>query len=239
MKPLEILGWTVLAGTASLLVYAIYTSSKGAPAQVPAQPATPVPGTLPGANLPGTTPTNPPDCPSTNARILLVGDSLVGDTPTVGIRARMAQLAAGCSTPFVAKGVVGSHCTEWAQDSWIKTQLDLARPTAVILSMGTNDFKRNDPANVMAGIKSLAKKIRDSGATLLWISPPTMPFADSIGVRAMWLAEVGTLHTFHAENMTIPRGGDNIHPTMAGYKMFGEAVWYWAADILNAEAPIA
>ena len=144
----------------------------------------------------------------------------------------MAQLAAACGTPFVAKGVVGSHVTQWSDDSWLNPPMNAAQPSVVLLSMGTNDFQRTDPANVATGIHTLASKVRARGARLLWIDPPAMPVPDKVGVRSMWKAEVG-YDWFNAESMVIPRGGDGIHPTVAGYKQFAEAVWPWMATLVG------
>jgi len=157
---------------------------------------------------------------------------LVGDAPSNGLQYRMAQLAAACGTPFSAKGVVGSHVTQWADDSWLSPPMDASQPSVVLLSMGTNDFGRTDPANVATGIHTLASKIRARGARLLWIDPPVMPVADTVGVRAMWRAEVGS-DWFNSEALAIPRGGDGIHPTVAGYKMFADAVWPWMATMVG------
>ena len=219
------------AGVAvGLLAWAIYraTSAKQAASSTSPPGQQPIVPVDPGLPI---EPPTPRACPS-SARVLLIGDSLVGDAPSNGLQKRMAELATACGTPFHARGVVGSHVTQWASDSWLLPELEQSTPTVVLISMGTNDFQRTDPANVQAGVTKLASKVRAYGARLLWICPPVMPLADKIGVRDMWKAEVGT-DWYPSELLTIPRAGDGIHPTPAGYKQFAEAIWPWAATMVG------
>jgi len=223
----------LVGGAAGLGLWALLRRQEEPPGTTPQGPicidnCAPTPPPEPGQ--PPVEPA-PRACPS-SSRVLLIGDSLVGDAPSNGLQYRMAQLAAACGTPFRAKGVVGSHVTQWESDGWLLPQLEAAQPTVVLLSMGTNDFKRTDPANVQSGVHNLAAKVRAHGARLLWIDPPYMPINDAIGVRAMWKAEVGS-DWFNSELLTIPRGGDGIHPTVAGYKQFAEAIWPWMATLVG------
>ena len=166
-------------------------------------------------------------CPDQTARVLLVGDSL-----SVGLGPVMARLARECGTSFFHHGVVGAHVTQWAQDSWLLPQLERAQPNLVVVSLGGNDFQRNDPAAVEAAVASMVTKVRARGAKLLWISPPTMPFDDAVGARVMWQRALdGQIDRdwFPTEMLEIPRARDRVHPTIAGYHDLGRRLWSWIA----------
>lgn len=170
-------------------------------------------------------PAEPVGCPAEGERVLLIGDSL-----SHGLGPAMEPHAARCGTAFFHHGVVGSHVTEWAHDSWLVPQLERAKPTTVMVSLGGNDFRRFDPERVSDGIDRLVGKIRASGARLLWISPPTMPFPDRVGARAMWQQALGTTvggDWYPTEQLDIPRQEDRVHPTIAGYQDLAETLWTW------------
>jgi hypothetical protein len=165
------------------------------------------------------------ECPVEGARVLLIGDSL-----SAGLAPVMAQHARACGASFHHKGVVGSHVTQWAHDSWLVPELRRAEPTVVIVSLGGNDFGRRDDANVRAGVAALVSKVRATGAKLLWISPPTMPFADRVGARAMWQEAIGGekgRDWFATEELVIHRTEDRIHPTRSEYRALGATLWQW------------
>lgn len=168
-------------------------------------------------------------CPRADARVLLIGDSL-----GAGLGPHMARRAAACGTVFFHHGVVGSHVTEWAQNSWLMPQLGRAKPNIVIVSLGGNDFVRSDEANVSRGIARFVERVRASGARLLWISPPSMPFRDKIGVRQLWQQELAgemNVDWYPTETLTIPRSSDRVHPTIPGYDALSQTLWSWMSAV--------
>jgi lysophospholipase L1-like esterase len=176
------------------------------------------------------------DCPSVGTRVLLIGDSL-----SVGLGPAMAAHARACGTPFHHHGVVGSHVTQWAHDSWLQPQLDRAQANVVVVSLGGNDFQRFDDENVRAGIDQFVAKVRSSGAKLRWISPPTMPFSDRVGVRDMWKQKIdgsAGIDWYPTEELVIPRAPDRVHPTIKGYKTLGKMLWQWVANAERKRATV-
>ncbi len=183
---------------------------------------------VPGADMADTAPTAPSSCPPPGLRVLLVGDSL-----SAGLGPHMAARAHACGTPFFHRGVVGSHVTEWAEDTWLGSELARAEPHVVMVSLGGNDFVRHDRDNVARGIERFVKKVRTSGARVLWISPPTMPFADKVGARELWQAALGGevgVDWFPTEKLDIPRVEDRVHPTVAGYSALSGVLFSWLAS---------
>jgi lysophospholipase L1-like esterase len=149
----------------------------------------------------------------------------------------MRQHARACDNAFYTHGVVGSHVTEWVQPSWLAAEIERAAPTVVMVSMGGNDFGRHDADRVAAGVERFVAQVRQSGARLLWISPPTMPFADRIGVRGMWRQAIGERNVdwFPTEDLIIERVADRVHPTIAEYGVLSATLWRWLAARHSAE----
>jgi lysophospholipase L1-like esterase len=113
-------------------------------------------------------------------------------------------------------------------------QLHRAKPTVVMVSLGGNDFVRNDPQNVERAIDSFVKTVRESGARLLWISPPTMPFPDKVGTRGMWQTAIdGEMNVdwYPTEQLEIPRIADRVHPTIAEYSKLSFTLWQWMSTV--------
>ena len=165
------------------------------------------------------------DCPSEGTRVLLIGDSL-----SVGLGRPMAQLAKSCGTPFHQGGVTGSHVTQWDQDGWLLPQLAYSKPTVALVSLGGNDFIRNDPHNVARATESLVAKLRERGIELLWISPPTMPFNDRVGARQLWQHALGGeagSSWYPSEQLELARVGDKIHLTPHDNVSFAGKLWRW------------
>lgn len=168
-------------------------------------------------------------CPPEGTRVLLIGDSL-----SHGLGPAVRPLAERCGTVYFHHGVIGSHVTEWDQDAWLGQQLRRAQPTVVIMSMGGNDFQRLDAERVKPAIERVIARVEASGAQFLWISPPTMPFADRIDVRGMWadtLADHATTATFPAHELDIPRVADRVHPTRTANHQLARQLWTWMANL--------
>ncbi len=169
------------------------------------------------------------ECPNAEERVLLIGDSL-----SAGLGLHVAKHARRCGTKLFVHGVVGSHVTEWTQPSWLKAQLQRAKPTVVMVSLGGNDFMRNDPRNVERAIATFVSIVRERGARLLWISPPTMPFPDKVGVRDMWQGAIGSdmlIDWYPTEQLKIPRVSDRVHPTISEYSKLSHTLWQWMSTV--------
>lgn len=212
------LAGVALVGGVAYAVYRLLEGEAPSPASPGRQPG--CPGQQPGAT-PEPVPGPAQGCPAAGHRVLLIGDSYAA-----GLGPPMDVIARACGTPFQHHGVVGSHVTQWT--GWVDADLSSFAPTVVLLSMGGNDYQRTDPENVQAAVRELARKIRASGARLLWIGPLELPFADRIGVQDMWKAEVGS-DWFDSKQLVLPRAPDGVHSTPAGYAVWSTHVWEWMA----------
>ena len=169
------------------------------------------------------------ECPTPPTRVLLIGDSLA-----VGLGPVMDELADNCGTPFAHRAFIGAHVTQWHASPRLADAFSSVAPTVVLVSLGGNDFQRSDPDNVRAAIDALVDRIVAQGARPLWISPPTMPFSDRIGVREMWRSALRRhpgAAWFPTEELEIARAPDRIHPTPPAYKTLGRLIWNWMAAL--------
>ncbi len=148
-------------------------------------------------------------------RILLVGDSLAQ-----GLGVPLQQLALGSGVDLRSDGRQGTRIDDWAKNPWIDQNVALAKPTLVLVSLGTNDMKMANPLTERASLDVILKKIASIPARILWISPPTMPFPDR-GARSLLVG----IPSFRSDGFVIQRGPDGIHPTVSAYAGWAGALW--------------
>lgn len=166
-------------------------------------------------------------------RVLLVGDSLsVGLTGPLGTLARNEKLSFS-SGP----GESGSTLTDWAPGGKLHARLQnglAQRPRVVFISLGTNDAYFNTAAAQaeFSKIDAIIKTVKDSGASLIWIGPPTLPATsngnnkNNIIIPAIQ-SRVPTADYFPSDQYTFGRAPDQIHATGAGYSTWASQLWNW------------
>jgi lysophospholipase L1-like esterase len=156
------------------------------------------------------------------SRVLLFGDSLA-----VGLNPQLKQLAeeAGVEA-YAGKGIVGSRIDQWDDSSWLDETLASFQPNLILVSLGTNDeatfagaVARQEPH-----LDALLEKLRATGADIVWIGPPALPF-ERQGVSDM-IRQKNPLY-FESEQLDIPRSPDHLHPNAAGYAGWAGAIWQW------------
>ena len=157
-----------------------------------------------------------------SSRVLLFGDSLaVGLTPQLGQLATEAGVAA-----YEGHGIVGSHITDWDRSAWLDETLASFQPTLILVSLGTNDEAESPGAadREAPRLSALLGKLRATGAEIVWIGPPALPFPRQ-GVVDMIRQNVP--YFFDSEQLDIPRSPDGLHPNAAGYAGWAGAIWQW------------
>jgi lysophospholipase L1-like esterase len=159
---------------------------------------------------------------SAESRVLLFGDSLA-----VGLHQHMRSLAEESGVAaYTGKGIVGSRIDQWDDDPWLDATLDEFQPTLILVSLGTND-EATSPGAVERQAPHLAvllDKLRATGAEIVWIGPPDLPFPRQ-GVSDMVRENVP--YYFESEAIDIPRAPDHLHPNAAGYAGWAGAIWQW------------
>ena len=153
---------------------------------------------------------------ASGSRLVLIGDSLAE-----GLSVPLGELAKEAGVVFSSDSVSGSTITTWARRAELDKDLDPV-PELVLVSLGTNDLRLKDVSPEEPLLHQLLARITDSGAAVLWIAPPSMPFADN-GTRAL-LSRAGA-DVFSSEPLDIARGPDGVHPTAMGYAGWAAAIW--------------
>lgn len=172
-------------------------------------------------------------------RILVMGDSLaVGMMPTfASLATQGGHELLGKSCPIGSSGgasgcsaIVGASTTQWSRENWLEPTLTRARPTLVLISLGTNDFKGGPSISnsLRLSASSIVDQIKKAGAVPVWIDPLKMPFADSAGARDAWKSSGAVV--FDSSQLQFRRAADGIHLTPDGYRSWAESIWQWLLD---------
>lgn len=166
-------------------------------------------------------------------RILLLGDSLA-----YGMSPSFANLAKRDGHEFFSKVcpigatggaactcIVGSSTVQWSRDNWIGGALDAARPSLVLISLGTNDFQGGKAyrPTVAAAARKIVDKVTEAGAKAVWIQPLAMPFSDSADAQGAWRESGAKIVA--GSGMSFERAPDRIHLTPNGYRAWSESIW--------------
>lgn len=152
-------------------------------------------------------------------RVLLFGDSLA-----VGLSSPMAEAAKKSGCDFTSMAEVSTNMAQWLSEprrSQLQALIDSFAPTVVLVSLGTNDSKgMTDTAKLTAQEAQIRDWIARTGAKLVWILPPKLPFPERVseGVKA------NGINAFPSANLPLPQG-DGIHPTGRGYAGWTEHIW--------------
>lgn len=151
--------------------------------------------------------------------ILLVGDSLAQ-----GLAAPMGHLAKSADVRFVADGRVSTKTTDWSFQPWLRQDLSQGPFDLVLVSLGTNDMKLDNPALIGTHVDAIIALILATKANVAWVMPPKMPFPDG-GVRGIIAKR--NIPIFKSDTIDIPRAPDGVHPTVSGYAGWAGQVWKW------------
>lgn len=148
------------------------------------------------------------------SRVILIGDSLAD-----GLSAPLGALARAAGASFWSDGRVSTTTAQWVSNGWLAAAL-ASKPDVVIVSLGTNDAVKTDLAAVKRSIQAAAQMLKDSGARVLWILPPTSRLANADAVRAM-ISDTGVDTLYYVPDLR----DDGEHPTVPGYGDLAAHAW--------------
>jgi len=159
---------------------------------------------------------------SASSRVLLFGDSLA-----VGLNPQFQQLATEAGVTYEGFGVVGSRIQAWLDNPQLDDALAAFKPTLILVSLGTNNEAEPSAGaadRAAPALAALLDKLHATGAEIVWIGPPTLPFPRQ-GVSDLIRANVS--YFFDSALLDIPRSPDGLHPNAAGYAGWAGAIWQW------------
>lgn len=158
------------------------------------------------------------------SRVFLLGDSLA-----VGLAYPLGQLAKDHGVAFSSMAIQGTRIDEWAASQKLLDAITAFKPTHILVSLGTNDeyMKLDAKARQAAPLAKLLSALK-AHAPVLWIGPPKLPKTGTNGAIPLILENVPASHYFPSQKLEIPRAGDGLHPTVAGYAGWAANIWKWA-----------
>lgn len=159
---------------------------------------------------------------SGKSRVFLFGDSLA-----VGLAPHLKALFEETGVPFAQVSKSGTRIDQWANSEVLQKKLSEFQPTIILVSLGTND--EYIPGAAVERQQPYLDALRDNVGVhgeLVWIGPPTLP-KESNGIVEMIKDEIPSSHYFASDQLSIPRGPDNIHPTARGYAAWAGSIWRW------------
>lgn len=169
-------------------------------------------------------------------RVVLIGDSL-----GVGLRSPLGELAAADGVAFQDQACGGTMIRNWTKEiasfagcTWGLELVREARPTVVLVSLGTNDaYASTEQIDAeRPSLEKLIESIIGMGARPIWLDPPKLEEAPNIQALLSMLyaspagQRYGMPH-FRSDLVDIAMQADKIHPTKAGYKTWSLALWRW------------
>ena len=161
-----------------------------------------------------------------DSRLLLIGDSLAQ-----GLMPQFQVFATEAGIGYVGTGIPGSFVHQWASSDWLVKKLIEFKPTHVLVSLGANDaYSGLAPAAVEASAVALVEKLKAADAHVIWIGAPALP--ETLGTSKVDEATLSNIRSaapyyFASEEYSIPRGPDNLHPSVQGYAGWAGAIWNW------------
>lgn len=153
--------------------------------------------------------------------ILFFGDSMVE-----GLLRRMNGYAFANGHQVTNVVWYGSTTELWAKTDTLRYFMEKAKPTFVMISIGSNEQFVKDFSDTEANIRHI---LRQLGTTpFVWIGVPAWR-ADT-GINDLTQRIAGRGRYFDSRGLTLQRGSDHRHPTFAAASLWMDSVATWMAS---------
>lgn len=147
--------------------------------------------------------------------------ALLGDSLAVGLNPKLHALATASGCTFKAFAETSTTMSMWLHDANVQAYLTSAKPDLILVCLGTNDSKASfTTAELAAYIAKMNQWLTSTGAKVIWILPPHLPFAD----RVSPLVIAAGISTFYSAGLSLGQA-DGIHPGGNGYVTWANAIW--------------
>jgi lysophospholipase L1-like esterase len=187
-------------------------TSAGSPV-APAAPATAAPATASAAPAPAPLPKG--------MTVLVIGDSFA---EALGAGLRTKEQETGIR--FLLKGEKATYIPEWAgPNRGVAGLMIQYKPDLVVIALGGNELAMTTPEIRAPKVKKLVELL---GTTpCVWVAPPLWGIKDN-GLLGIIKDSSQPCRYFDSNVLSpnLPRGGDKIHPTAEGQKL-------WAGHFLD------
>lgn len=159
--------------------------------------------------------------PAPGTRILHIGDSMAG---ALGIALKDEFKAIGAQA-FV-RFQTASFIPNWASGKEIGLYVTEHRPDLVLITLGTNEMRIQDPAIRAPKIRQLVARL--GNRPCVWIAPPLWGAGDT-GLLPVIRANCAPCAYLDTPELypEMPRLPDKVHPTIAARKEWAKRVMQW------------
>ncbi len=186
-------------------------------------------GTHPAAAAP---PEAPAPTAANGALVLHIGDSFT----EAGLQQNLRRRFQATGSTYIVDARTATYTTSWVDDPVLADWL-ARRPSLVLVTLGANEVDMPVPGAHARAVETISRAIGRSGASCVWISPPT------------WKKDTGILQVIHdhcapclfADSDAIfgglapdERQPDGIHPNRRGGARWAAAFWGWLTDHRDA-----
>lgn len=165
---------------------------------------------------------------STHERILLFGDSMVEV-----LQPRLTDYCLENGHELRPAIWYGSTTAAWAEGGELTELLREAKPTMVIVALGSSEISSRDIDRREPFIRRIVRRI--GARKLLWIGPPN--WREDTGINALFARVLGDDRFFRSAELTLPRKADGIHPDAEGGALWADAFVDWVGH--GSAFPIA
>lgn len=155
---------------------------------------------------------------TTRQRILLFGDSMVE-----GLGFRLADYTTASGHELTSVCWYSSSTLVWASCDTLAYFMNKAKPTIVIITLGSNEQFVRDLDKREDYIRHILSVIGDT--PYVWICSPA--WKQDTGINDLALSLVGHKRFFESRNLTFERGKDNIHPTRSSAAEWMDSIVEW------------
>ncbi len=152
--------------------------------------------------------------------VLVVGDSFA---QALGVGLKSKEEETGIK--FVLRGEQATFIPEWAgPNRGLAALVKQSQPDLVVISLGGNELAMTTPEIRAPKVRALVALL--DGTPCVWVAPPLWGNKDN-GLLSVIRDNSSPCRHFDSNKLTpnLPRGGDKIHPTAEGQKL-------WARDLL-------
>lgn len=161
-------------------------------------------------------------------RILIMGDSECG-----GLCKQLNDYCIQNGHKLVLSFVWNSATIlNFAYADTISKIISQCKPTYVFLVIGLNELYAKDIAKRKIAAEIVANKL--NGTRYAWIGPAN--YVTDRGINDVFLSAAAKGSFFSSKNLNLPKGSDNRHPSVEGYRIWMDTIASWVST--NAKYPL-
>ena len=146
---------------------------------------------------------------------------VMGDSLAQGLSTPIKKYAKDNNIKFHSRTIVGSTSIQWSKFESLNQDLNNYKPDLIVVSLGTNDMRGD--RSPQSSIEKISNKLINTGAKVVWLIPPSMPFPDR-GIRDFIYQLPKRVNKLKCDDSILERSKDKIHFTQKGYSEWANCI---------------